>query len=581
MGKKKHDKKAKPKLSKKELKELQKKAAKRERKIDEREKKAAKKALEKSDAMLAAEKKSAKKAAEKSAAKREAAAADAKERAKPLKADEMKAALEADLAAAKERQAEVAADIDAQIAKRVSKKAAEQPSTAERLADMQKTVAAERAKRAANETSVADPEWMADAEKPAKKTKAKKAEPQEAPVEAEPAQAEEAPAQAEFANPSESGQRAEFHENRLGQYIVKRPIDGKEVGYTRVTTFIDALEDKSMLTAWKMRMLLEGVAVAEEQAALSERTMQSPTAKIRELAHRRDVAIAKARKADRKGRLVPGQLATLVDGAWSDFKKAMNELADDLFEVGGGREKAQKGTDIHNLCDIHDREGMQAIDAMLEAGEITPTDHADVTAYARVIRNLGAKVTASELTVVNHAVPIPGEWMRNPKYDKKNPEAEPEMIQKTTGVGGRLDRVLLVKLPEIRDPKTKNVIYPGDSRARRYVADIKTGRVDLGIGKIAQQIRMYAESEAYDLETKETSSHGANRSHGLLIHVPAGTGTATVHLVDLNVGATGNKIVAEVRAFRNAGKKAIALGVDLAAQQQASDAATSSEEAAE
>lgn len=544
MGKKKHDKKAAPKLSKKEVKRLleeadakaRKKAAKREAEVDAREKKAAKKALAASDAMLADEKKAAKK-------RHDAAVVDAKERAKPKKGSaEMKAALEADAEVAKVRKAEIAADIDAQIAARVAKKAADQPGSAERTAEMQRKVAEDRERR---HGGIADPDWMkgntaAEHERAEKKSKTKSvevdgkkvAETTHVDISGEP----EVPAPVEFANPSESAERAEFRENGNRQYVVKRKRDGKEVGYTRVTTYIDALEDKTMLTAWKMRMLLEGVAVADEQAATGERA-ESPTVKIRDLAHRRDVAIAKARKADRKGKLVPGQLATLVDGAWGDFKKAMNELADDLFEVGGGREAATKGTDIHNLCDIHDRDGMQAIDAMLEAGEITPTDHADVAAYAAAVRAMGLKVVFAEQTVVDHE----------------------------NQIAGRLDRVYLGKLPEVRDPKTDQVIYPGDTRARRYVGDIKTGRVDLGAGKIAQQIRKYAESEAYDLETQESSSHGANRSYGLLIHVPAGTGTATVHLVDLNVGAAGNKIVAEVRSFRNTGKKAITLGVDLAA----------------
>lgn len=526
MGKKKHEKKSAPKLSKKELKKA---AAKREAKIDEREKKAAKKALKHSDKVIAAEKAEKKKAAK---PKLDPAVA---ERAKPLKGKELKAALEADTAAAKARKADIAADIDAQIAARVAKKAADQSGSAERTAEMQRKVAEDRERR---HGGVADPDWMKGntaAEPKAKSVEVdgkKVAETTHVDISGE----SEAPAPVEFASPSESAQRAEFRENGNRQYVVKRKRDGKEVGYTRVTTYIDALEDKTMLTAWKMRMLLEGVAVADEQAATGERA-ESPTVKIRDLAHRRDVAIAKARKADRKGKLVPGQLATLVDGAWGDFKKAMNELADDLFEVGGGREAATKGTDIHNLCDIHDRDGMQAIDAMLEAGEITPTDHADVAAYAAAVRAMGLKVVFAEQTVVDHE----------------------------NQIAGRLDRVYLGKLPEVRDPKTDEVIYPGDTRARRYVGDIKTGRVDLGAGKIAQQIRKYAESEAYDLETQESSSHGANRSYGLLIHVPAGTGTATVHLVDLNVGAAGNKIVAEVRSFRNTGKKAITLGVDLAA----------------
>ncbi len=347
---------------------------------------------------------------------------------------------------------------------------------------------------------------------------------------ATPATAEEE----EFGKPSESPKRWEDDTNGLGQYKVARPSDGKVVGYTRVTTYIDALEDKTQLTKWKMRVLLEGVAAAEELATIGQRS-DSPTATIRDLAHRRDVAIAKGRKADRKGKLVPGQLATITDGAWSDFKRAMNDLADELFEIGGGREKAQKGTDLHALVDLYDSEGIDAVGAKLEAGEIAPADLADVEAYARATKALGLKVVAAEQVVVNDELKV----------------------------AGRLDRVFLAKLPAIHDPKTGEEIRPADTRAKRYVGDLKTGNVEYSPGKIAQQIRAYAEGQAYDPDTQERSSHGANRTTGILIHLPAGSAKATVHLVDLGIGGQGNKIVGEVRAFRNSGKKAIDLKTDL------------------
>lgn len=338
--------------------------------------------------------------------------------------------------------------------------------------------------------------------------------------------------------------------NGLGQYKVLRPANpdgvkkghpdfdpgaGQVRGYTRVTTYIDALEDKSNLTKWKMRILLEGVAAAEQPDA--DGKADPVTARIRELAHIRDVALAKAYKQDRKGKLVPGQIATIVEGVWRDFKTAMDTLADELFEVGGGREKAQKGTDIHALCDLYDAEGIDAVQDKLDAGEITPSDYADVEAYARACKALGLKVVAAEQVVVHDALKV----------------------------AGRLDRIFMARLPEIRDPKTGEVIRPADTRARRYVGDIKTGRVDYSPGKIAQQIRMYAEGIGYDPETHERTPHRANLATGLLIHVPAGTGTATVHVVDLTTGKRGNVLAGDVRAFRNEGRKAIELKHDLVA----------------
>ena len=342
--------------------------------------------------------------------------------------------------------------------------------------------------------------------------------------------------------------------NGNNQYIVKRPSDGKLVGYTRMTTYIGALEDTTKLTEWKMRVLLEGVAAAESDAVVTRG--ESPLARVLDLAHRRDVAIAKARKQDRKGKLEIGQLAVITDGAWGDFKRAMNELAEELFEVGGGREKAQKGTDLHALSDIVDMGGgLAELSDMLEAGEISPADYADMEAYAAGIQRMGLRLHVGEQVIVND----------------------------TLKVAGRLDRVWIGKLPEIRHPKTGEVIRPADTRARRYVGDLKTGNVEYGIGKIAQQLRGYAEAETYDLDTHERGKHGANREIGLLMHLPAGSGKMRVHIVNLGIGGAGIKLSGEVRAFRNTGKRATDFAIDVleqieAAEQDAADAAAPAEE---
>jgi len=329
-----------------------------------------------------------------------------------------------------------------------------------------------------------------------------------------------------FAKPSEAP-KVDFEVNGNGQYLIKRPSDGRMVGYTRTTTFIGALEDTTMLTKWKMRILLEGVAAAEEPDA--EGKSEPVTAMIRDLAHRRDHAIAKARKADKKGKLHPGELALIANGAWADFKKAMDKLADEVFELGGGREAATKGTDIHALCDIADSEGIDAVGEMLTEGKITPSDLADVEAYVAACRRLGLKVLAQEQVIVNDELKV----------------------------AGRLDRVFLAKLPAIIDPKTGEELRPADARAKRYIGDLKTGRIDYAAGKIAQQLRMYASSKAYDLNTHERTSHGANPTTGIVIHLPAGSATVSVQVVDLGIGSRGIKLSGEVRAFRNEGKKAI------------------------
>lgn len=419
--------------------------------------------------------------------------------------------IDAEIKARLQAKREVAAALEARLqAKR---------GAPENLAEMQNDVAAERAERVTAAEVINLINLVQHVAPPV--------EPQPAPQPVEEVETERgrefvvgeamhtpAPVE-EFAKPSEAP-RDDFETNGLGQYKVMRPSDGKLVGYTRVTTYISCLEDTSSLTKWKARIILEGVAAIEETG---EATV---TARVRDLVHNRDVAIAKARKADRKGKLQTGELATYVEGAWSTFKRELNKLADEVFEVGGGREAATKGTDIHALCDLHDREGITAVCDLLTDGKITPADLADVEAYADAIRRLGAKIIETERVVVNDELKV----------------------------AGRLDRVVMVKLP-------------GEQRARRRVLDIKTGRVDYGAGKIAQQLEMYAGATGYNLDTHEREDLKLDRTKGILLHLPAGTGKATAHVADLTLGRKGNALAAQVRAWRNEGKRAIDLKVNL------------------
>jgi hypothetical protein len=417
---------------------------------------------------------------------------------------------------------EARSDLDAEIKARVQRKRAERDG---RLDKLQADVAADRAERIAKAKADAPNEAEAklidagvaaiEGDLPAAVDAIKQAVEVVETEHGREFAAGASVAAETFAMPSEAPKTFEENVNGLGQYKVARPSDGKVVGYTRWTTYIDCLEDKAMLEKWKARILLEGVAAVEEMG-------DAVTAKVRDLAHRRDVAIAKARKADRKGKLTTGELATYVEGAWSEFKKALDKLADEVFEVGGGREKATKGTDIHALCDLAEREGIGAVGDKLTAGEITPSDLADVEAYLDAIRRLGAKPILAEQVVVND--------------DLK--------------VAGRLDRVYMVKLP-------------GEQRGRRRVVDLKTGRIDYSMGKIAQQIEGYAGSVAYDPDTHERTPLGVDRTLGLVIHLPAGSAKARVHRVNLGLGRKGNALAGQVRAWRNEGKRAIDLKADV------------------
>lgn len=85
---------------------------------------------------------------------------------------------------------------------------------------------------------------------------------------------------------------------------------------------------------------------------------------------------------------------------------------------------------------------------------------------------------------------------------------------------------------------------------KRYIADVKTGSIEYGIGKIAMQLAVYARSKTYDIETANRDLHGADLERGIIIHLPAGQGTCTLHWVDLIEGWGGVKHAKDVRAWR-------------------------------
>jgi hypothetical protein len=74
-------------------------------------------------------------------------------------------------------------------------------------------------------------------------------------------------------------------------------------------------------------------------------------------------------------------------------------------------------------------------------------------------------------------------------------------------------------------------------RGRIYVADIKTGNIEYD-HKIAMQLAMYAHSIPYNIETdtREPPTPALNLDRGLIIHLPAETGTCRLVWVDIQRG---------------------------------------------
>ena len=85
------------------------------------------------------------------------------------------------------------------------------------------------------------------------------------------------------------------------------------------------------------------------------------------------------------------------------------------------------------------------------------------------------------------------------------------------------------------------------------LGDLKTGkRLDYSLPGYCIQLALYVDSVFYDVETNERSPlpPELRTDVGLLVHMPAGTGSCSFHWADLQVGREGCRIVRDVRSWR-------------------------------
>ena len=202
-----------------------------------------------------------------------------------------------------------------------------------------------------------------------------------------------------------------------------------------------------------------------------------------------------------------------------DDRDALDALAADAFTVGEGRAKAQKGTDLHKLTEYVDRgEPLPRNLVDPDTGVVRPVtlqDRADVAAYVRLCVELGLEVLDIETFVVEDEHRIGGTFDRL-------------VLMPHNGEGGWL--CLFCQLP--------------------VIADVKTGRVDYGAGKMAQQLAVYAHGRRYDPATGERTDLDACPHVGIILHVEQGEGRAAAYVLDLEAGWAAVELSAQVREHR-------------------------------
>jgi hypothetical protein len=91
-------------------------------------------------------------------------------------------------------------------------------------------------------------------------------------------------------------------------------------------------------------------------------------------------------------------------------------------------------------------------------------------------------------------------------------------------------------------------------RRGKYIADVKTGSIEYGQGKIAMQLACYARSTPYDIETDTRGEVDPelDLTKGLIIHLPAGQARCNLVWVDIERGWAACELAKQAWAWRKA-----------------------------
>ena len=177
-----------------------------------------------------------------------------------------------------------------------------------------------------------------------------------------------------------------------------------------------------------------------------------------------------------------------------DDKKEMNRIVKDALEASNSSGAANLGTAIHGMTEL--------VDAGASVDSI-PADHrADIEAYLDATKDI-MHTWIEQLTVLD-----------------------------SHKIAGTPDRISTL-------PTGQRVIF-----------DLKTGSLDFGIGKIAMQLAVYAHSAIYNVDTFERTPHNADKTVGIIAHLPAGSGTCELVEVDLVAGWEAVQLAKKVREWR-------------------------------
>jgi len=206
--------------------------------------------------------------------------------------------------------------------------------------------------------------------------------------------------------------------------------------------------------------------------------------------------------------------ASITDPKDPSQKKTLNSIAKSAMEAAAGSAAANKGTALHSLT--------ETIDEGREPAYVPEEFIADLEAYRQV----------------------------RERFDFI--DSEGFCVRDDLRVGGSYDRLFT-----LRDTSTP-LIAPDGEQVVGGVWDLKSGGSEgslFGIGKIAMQLGTYRNSKKYDhtlgSRTDLPGEDFMSRTWGIVCHLPAGTGRASLLWVDIASGwEAAYEIAPRVHAWR-------------------------------
>ena len=146
--------------------------------------------------------------------------------------------------------------------------------------------------------------------------------------------------------------------DRWGRYVLPHPVTGEEQGWTRATTLASTLSDDYNITAWKMRLVAQGIAANKNLRARIAATSE---------------------------------------------KAELNKVAQDALAAAGGNERSEIGTALHSMTEMLDDPASEMI-----LSDFDEEWQGDLLAYGAGVETSGLTFTQIERIVVCPDIEVAG-----------------------------------------------------------------------------------------------------------------------------------------------------------------------------